>query len=294
MPLPPFVLVQVKGDKGSSNAGISASLIDFTKQEITILDPMNKLFSTVDIKDYWGELAGAMPAMPAITPAAQAIVASIKTDFSCRKTGRTDTLVNVEVEETECTLSISLPVPAGIPMPPGMFPAGQPVTVIKVVMQNWSATAAEVQRVAALSELMTYKSSSAQLLNPAGAMQQALAKLPFIGQNFAPMLEEFSKNPSATMKSHVEVYLPVMVQLAPILRAQGQAQGHPLPADFDPNAALAEVDIVVTELSSAPINDSVFQVPADYHATPLADVLKSLLPAPKASTSPAGNVSGRP
>ncbi len=290
LPFPPIVLVQVKGDKGASNAGLSASLIDFTKQEITILDATNKLFATVAIKDYWGELTASMPTMPAVPPAAQAILASIKSDFSCSKTGRTDSVVSVMVEENECTFSMSLPIPAGLPMPPGMFQPGQPVTVIKLVMQRWSATPAEVQRVPALSEFMTYSSSSAQLLNPAASMQQILGKLPFIGQNFEPMIEEFSKNPSATLKMHAEIFIPVLAQIAPIL----QAQGHPLPAGFDPNAALAVVDMVATELSSAPIDASVFQVPADYHATPLADLLKSLMPAPKASTPAAGSFSGRP
>ena len=61
--LPSVVVVQVKGDKGYSNAALSASLIDFTKQEITIIDPAHKLFSTVDAKDYWGEIGAAMPAI---------------------------------------------------------------------------------------------------------------------------------------------------------------------------------------------------------------------------------------
>lgn len=276
--LPPVVVVQVKGDKGYSNAALSASLIDFTKQEITIIDPTHKLFSTVDAKDYWGEIGAAMPAMPAVPPAAQKILESIQTGFSCRETGRTETVVNVMTEESECTLSISLPIPAGLPIPPGMFQSGQPVTMIKIVMQLWRATAAEVLRVPALKELMSYKSSSAQLLNPAASMQQALAKLPFVGQSLAPMLDELSKNPGAVMKSHTEVYIPVLAQIVPILRAQGSQ----LPAGFDPNAPLAEVDITATELSSAPIDDSVFQVPSDYHATPLPDLLKTLLPAPKA------------
>jgi hypothetical protein len=218
-PLPPVVTVQIKGDKGYSNAAFSASLIDFTKQEVTIIDAAHKLFATVAIKDYWGELSSAVPTMPAIPPAAQKIVDSIHGDFSCRMTGRKDTVVSVQVEEKECTLSISLPIPEGLPVPQGMFAAGQPVTIIKLVMQRWSATESEALRVPALGELMTYSSSSAQLLNPAAVMQQVLSKLPFVGQSFAPMMEEFSKNPAATMRSHTEIYVPVMAQIALILQA---------------------------------------------------------------------------
>jgi hypothetical protein len=104
------------------------------------------------------------------------------------------------------------------------------------------------------------------------------------------MIEEFSKNNTAMMKMHTEIYVPVLAQIAPLL----QAQGYPLPAGFDPNAPLAEIETVVTELSSAPIDGSVFQVPSDYHATPLADLLKSMMPTPRAPAPPGGNLEGQP
>jgi hypothetical protein len=69
-----------------------------------------------------------MPAMPAIPPAAQKILESVKSNFSVQKTGRTDVILGVQVEESELTLTIELPVPADLPLPPGMFEPGEIVT----------------------------------------------------------------------------------------------------------------------------------------------------------------------
>jgi hypothetical protein len=281
MPVPPVIVIQVKGDKAYSNAALTASLIDFTKEEITVMDSNKKLFATVSTKDYAGEWSAAMPPIPPIPPVAEKILETVKADVSCHKTGRLDTILGVQVEEEECTLSLSMPVPPNLPFPPGLFQPGQPVTILKFVQQRWTATESEVTRVPALGELLTYNSSRAQLMDITALVQQVLTKLPFIGQNLASMIEDLSKNKSPMLKTHTEIYLPVLVQIAPIL----QTQAHPLPPGFDPNAALAETDMVATELSNAPIADSVFHVPDDYHVTTLPDLLKSLMPTPNAKGS---------
>src|ERR1700688_1277575 len=80
-------VIEIKGDKGYSNSGRTTSVLDFTKQQITLLDPAGKLFATVYVKDFGGEMGAGLPPMP---PAAQKFVESIKPDFSMRKTGRTE------------------------------------------------------------------------------------------------------------------------------------------------------------------------------------------------------------
>ena len=86
-------------------------------------------------------------------------------------------ILGVQVEESELTLTIELPVPADLPLPPGMFKPGEIVTIMKMVMQIWSATSGEVQRVPALGELASHMSTT-RLMNPAGWMQQTLGRLP--------------------------------------------------------------------------------------------------------------------
>ena len=274
--------IHIKGDKGYSNASMTASLIDFAKQEITLMNPANKHYSTVPIQDYWAALNASMPAMPALPPDAQKILQSIKGDFSCRKTGKTDTLETVRVEENVCNPSISMPIPPNLPLPPGLSQPGQPVPLLKMEMHQWTPAVGEASRVPALAEFGAYTATSSQLLNPGAALQQMLTRLPFIGQTFGQMMDQFSNKQAATLKMHMDVFVPVLAQIAPIL----QAQGHPLPPGLDPNASLAGIDMVATEISSAPIADSVFKVPSDYQSMPLQDLLKSLMPAPP--KAPAG------
>src|SRR5690242_3581419 len=50
LPFPPVIVMQIKGDKGYSTAGLAASLLDFTNQQITLLDSTHKVFATVYMK----------------------------------------------------------------------------------------------------------------------------------------------------------------------------------------------------------------------------------------------------
>lgn len=274
LPFPPVIVMQIKGDKGYSNAGLAASLLDFTKQQITLMDSAHKLFATVYMKDFPGEIGAAMPTMPAMPPAAQKILESIKSNLSVQKTARTDIILGVQVEETELTLTIELPVPADLPLPPGMFKPGEIVTVMKMAMHIWNATPAEVQRVPALGELGAHMHLSG-LMNPAGWMQQTLGRLPGFAEGSAPMLDYFSKTSAPILKTHSEIYMPVMARIADLLRAQGQRP----PAGFDANAPLAETNSEAVEISGAALDDSIFQVPADYQSTSLTDLFKTLMPA---------------
>ena len=94
------------------------------------------------------------------------------------------------------------------------------------------------------------------------------------------MIEELGKKRSVMMRSHAEIHMPIMAQLGQAM----QAQGKPLPEGFDPNAPLCEVTSEAVEVSSAAVDDSVFQVPSDYQATPLPALLKSIMPAPPSPT----------
>jgi hypothetical protein len=289
LPFPLAMVMQIKGDKGYSTAGLATSLLDFAKQQITVMDPAHKLFATVYMKDFPGEIGATMPAMPAIPPAAQKILESVKSNFSVQKTGRTDMILGVQVEESELTLTIELPVPADLPLPPGMFKPGEIVTVMKMVMHIWNATPGDVQRVPALGELASHMSAT-RLMNPAGWMQQTLGRLPGFSQGSGPMLDYFSKTNVPMLKVHSEIYMPVMAQIAQFLQAQGQK---PL-AGFDANSPLAETNTEVVEISSATLDDSIFHVPADYQSTSLTDLFKTLMPVPTTPKVPAATVPGTP
>ncbi len=237
MPLPPATVIQMKAGKIYSTVGMFTSVVDYDKQQITVIDPKNKQFAQVDLKDYMDQLASALPSMAALPPQAQKVLESLKTDYASRNTGRTDTLLGIQIEENELTLSLQMTPPKDMPIPnPGSEP-GQPMTIMKMVMQVWTATPDEVRRVPALTELANRAQNSSgynSVTNPMAALQSILGKLPGLGQGFTSMMEELVKKRSVIMRSHAEIHMPIMAQLGQAM----QAQGKPLPEGFDPNAPL--------------------------------------------------------
>jgi hypothetical protein len=81
-----------------------------------------------------------------------------------------------------------------------------------------------------------------------------------------------------------------MAKVSQLLPAQGQKP----PIAFDANAPLAETNTEVVEISDAALDDSIFVVPADYQATTLTDLFKTLMPVPTTPKPPTANVPGPP
>ena len=64
-----------------------------------------------------------------------------------------------------------------------------------------------------------------------------------------------------------------------------QGKSPQLLGTYDPSTPFVVTDNEVVEISAAPIDPSVFDVPSDYNATPLADLLKAMRPAPPVPSS---------
>ena len=64
---------------------------------------------------------------------------------------------------------------------------------------------------------------------------------------------------------HSGVYIPALAQL---LSLSGQA-----PDGVDPNGPLAEFQMELSDISDAPIDDSVFAIPSDYQAAQLEKLI---------------------
>ena len=265
--MPQSSVIQVKGNKGYSNSGKLISILDFGKQEITLVDAGNKRFTTLPMKDYAERMGAAMPVLPS---EAQNSMASMKTNFSSRKTGRTDVIQGVEAEESETVLSMDVPETTGT------LPAGP---LMKMVMQVWTAKAEEALRVPAVRQWVGYTAYTNYLLDPVTAMQKMFANMPGLGQGLDKMLAERSKG--LVLKSHAEMYMPMLAMLSRQLEKEGTAP----PAGLDPKAPILEMNIEIVELSTTPVDDSVFQLPEDYRSAPIEDMMKFLI-------GPAGAASG--
>lgn len=268
--VPPVVsVIRVQGSKEYAGSQLHPVIYDFSTQQVTVLDSTGKHFATVYASDYFPDLSSALPAMPAIPAQAKAILQTVKAVFSSRKTGKTDLVLGIPVSESIWTLSLELPS-NGLPLPGAAAEPNGTITIARVVAHAWIASPDAIAHNKALAEVMVHRASAVTgLYNPTSLLKM-LSDYPGLHDPLAAMIDRYMNNPPVTLKMEANIYLPIMAQIAPMLAAQGK-----LPPDFNPNASLGEIDVVADQISDAPIDPAVFQVPADYTSMPLAEMMKA-------------------
>ncbi len=259
--IPKSYTVRVKGAKGYSNYGKFDCLIDFSKQEFTLIDTANKSYATTPATEFMDKIAGAMPEMPGD---AQKIFGSMNGSFDSRKTGRTDVILGIQAEENEGVLTISMPIA-------GTETSGP---MMKMVMRTWVAKPEEVLRVPALRELTGFTQFSTVFGNTTDLLKKMFGKIPG-AEGFQSMMDEAQKRKAVNLRTRMEIQMPAMAQLAQQMAKAGQ----PLPAGFDPNAPFGTVTQELVELSSTPIDDAVFHMPEGFREVPLEQIMKAMIAA---------------
>jgi hypothetical protein len=208
--------------------------------------------------------------------ALQHILESIKTNVDSKVTGKTTEIQGVQAEEREVTFTMD------IPMPPGMVKQTGPDMNVKIVMHIWTAKKEEALRVPAIRELTGYQAWQRYIMNPAGLFEKLTGKMPGLSNAIGPFLEEMSKNQSVVLRTHMEIYMPFLATLA----KQASAQGQSFPA-IDPDAPLMEMNQEVAELSSAPVDASLFEIPKDYSPVTVEDMVAGMIKAQSAAAAAA-------
>ena len=258
--MPQETVLRLKGGKGFSTSMGFNSIIDFTTKEITLLDPASKRHAKLPYDQFGEEMSRAMPEMPA---EARAAMPSMKTDVSpARVTGRTAVIQGVEAEERE--IAVSVEGPAMPNMPPG--------PTVKLVIHLWSAKPGEVLRVPAIRELTGYSLWSYATMNPTAFMDKMMKQLPGLAGAFVPLMEEMQKG-AAVLRVQMDMFMPAMAAMLQRM----PAGSNPTAASYDPNEPFMQMNQEVAELSTAPVPDSVFQIPEGYQEAPASELIKGLL-----------------
>jgi len=258
------MVIRVKGNKAYSSQGNLASIMDLMTQQLILVDAPHKRFASVRASQYAEQVKTAVPAVPEQT---RAVFASMKSKMESRSTGRTAAIQGVQAEEREFVLTIDMALPGG--------PA-TPTPFMKMVMQIWTAKPEETERVPALQELRNYTASAVSSLNPAEMMKQVLGGLPGMGDSIGAMMEEIRNKGAMSLRMHTELFMPVLALMSQQLPRQ---PGQPALPALDPNAPLLQMNQEVVELSTDPLDDSLFQVPQDYQAASVEDILKGAVAA---------------
>jgi len=256
--------VSVKDGKAFTSAGKWTEIFDFTQQQVTLLDPTHKTFAVLPASELADRMASAMPqANSQQMQAAQKALESITTHVDSKVTGKTEEIHGVQSEERVVTLTMDMP------MPSGASPSGPTMTM---VMHIWTAKKEEAMRVPAIRELTGYREWQKYFMNPAGMFDKLLGKMPGVGKTIGPLLSEMFKDQSVVMRTHMEIYLPMLANLAKNMAAQGKDA----PA-MDPHAPLLEMKQEVAELSSATVDASLFEVPKEYTSIAADGMIRDLL-----------------
>jgi hypothetical protein len=255
---------RLKGGKGfSSSMGIT-SIVDLTTKETTVLDVATMRYAKMTSEQFADEAARAMPEMPA---GARAAIAAMKSSVSsARLTGRTAAIQGVEAEEREIIVTVE-----GPPIPNA--PAGPS---IRMVMTLWTAKASEATRVPAIRELKEYSLDSFATMNPLANIDKMLKQFPGLAGAIEPLMNEMhSRTPMLRM--HVDLFMPAMVTILQRMAPGGNAPG----AGLDDGTPLVQVNYELVELSTAPVPDSVFQIPEGYQEASPSELIQALLPKSK-------------
>ena len=241
-------VIYMKGSKGVTVAAGETIIADFTKNEITIIDAERRKYATLPAAEYGPKMAEAMPA----AGMAAQLLGSMKTTCESRQTGGTDTIQGVQAVERVQTCSMEMKLPEGIPdMAAAMS--------MKFVSHIWSAAPGERPRVPALWQLSGYELWQKYFMNPADSVAKMMPGM-------APMMEDLQKDQSVVLRLSMEMFMKMP-----------SMPGMPAPATRA--APMMKMTQEVVELSTAPLDDSLFQIPADCASATFGDVTNGLMQA---------------
>lgn len=251
-------IFRLKDGMGHAESAGQASITDFAKRELTVLDRARKRFATAGWQEYTDALLAALP--PTL-PEERAAIAGMKTAVEARKTGRTDTIQGILAEETQVVLSVEGPA---VPEQPGgpMF---------RLVMQFWTSSPGESLRVAAVREFCGYNLYASAAMNPVAFLQKLSDQMPAAGGLIAS-LDKALPVDRLLLRVHADILMP---GLAALLSRLPPDAPNPPGKDFDASAPLVQMNDELVEISSAPLDDSLFQIPSGYQAVPLSEIVRA-------------------
>jgi hypothetical protein len=127
-------------------------------------------------------------------------------------------------------------------------------------------------RVPAIRELTGYSLWSYATTNPTAFMGKTMRQLPGFSDLLEPLMKEMQTG-TTVLRTHMEMFMPAMAAMLQRMPAGSNPSG----ASFDPNEPFMQMNQEVAELSTAPVPDSVFQIPEGYQQAPASELIKGVL-----------------
>jgi len=273
VPQLPFkeILTRIKGDRSYAAMGTFITVTDNSRSEVTLIDTEAQHYAILAMADYLAKLQGASGQSSQSMPeAAKQIMANVKFDVQSHDTGRTDHLQGIDVFEREVVINLSIPIP---------IPGQENGMQMTMKFQTWKPKPAEFDRVPALKELAVYNDRNQGFNNPATMLRQMVNALPGMSENADKMMAEITKGGSVALGMRIGIFMPGLAKMMEQAQAQAKTKGDALPTLPADDKPLAEVNFALTELSTGPVPDGLFVIPAGYKEAPAEDLVKGMLAA---------------
>lgn len=243
--------LRMKNGKSWSTMGNITHIMDYNTQQMTLLDKEHKTFAKLPVSELPGKMSALIP-KPSMPESAKNTMAGIKISTNTKKTRKTGTIAGIQAEETETVISFDI------------GPAGSGFTS-KVVMQIWNPRQEEVLRNQAVREFTAYSQWANYFMNPAATMKKVFENVPGFADSFNSMFDAMTKNNAMMLRMRMEMFMHM---------PSGMHQ-----PGVDPDAPMFSSTTEAVEVSSAPVDESIFEIPADYHAVPAEELLKNMIAA---------------
>jgi hypothetical protein len=290
--IPKSSVIQIKGKLVRTTAAQYVTVSDFEKQTVTLIDPAHHQYATVYMKDYADQVLSMMQGVPKMPADAPKVMNSMQSTFASRETGKTDTIVGIKAEETEMTLTVSMPLSTRSGNSPDAAPPAEPQVLFQLVMHVWTAIPSELQRLPALAEFDAIYGDplASEVMNSNGTIQNIFSSMPGLGKGFAGFVDALQAKKAAVLRTEEDMYMPMVAKMLAV-RAQskaaepGQAPDQATPAED--KTPFAEITVEVDDISSAPIDAAIFAVPRDSQLVNVPDLLRSNVPAAQANADKA-------
>jgi hypothetical protein len=256
--LPQFLTLQARGDKGFFGTSKFKVIVDYPKQEVTIIEPAGKRFATVAMKDYAEAVRAAMSPVPG--QVVQALESS-KPKFGINKTGRSQNILGLPAEEYEAVFSIE---------PSATLASRFHDPIAKTVLRLWIASPEDLTRVG-VSYYMDKLQWLITNMNLVVLTQLGLGGLPGGGQEFTAAIDRLTKENALVVQAELDVYAPTIAMVGQeMTRKEGDGPPPPLG-----NVIIAQVVAELGGLSFDPIEDSDLDVPIGFAKVTPQEILST-------------------
>jgi hypothetical protein len=232
---PRQMVVRIRGNVCYSEMNGMASLLDVSKNLITLVDRQNRRFSTVPAEQFFEAAAAGMRKLP---QRQMNSAPAFRFDVSSKKTGRTAVLHGMNTEETEVVISVDMPPKPGL----------APMTM-QIVFDRWQAGHDEIARMPAFRELTAITKWSGYFMNPGAILHKAFGNNPAAEQFGKDLASAFAPGDSVDLRTQIELRMPSV------------------------NTPLMHYVSEVSRISTAPLQPSLFRVPDGYLAVPFLELL---------------------